>query len=856
MHRKREFKIGKIDGVSFIMVILYIIFAIFFANTISRLNRSSKKVANTNGTIIHNRNKERESGFLFRWMKLCSLDQAKPEKLEHADTGESLAQETLPNDEEMSPASTGDMTKRRKRDYIARRIKELGFLDKMRYFGEKLERFIEDKFTRMGKFCATYPKLVLFIGLAFCFLMCLGYFNFNVEKDPIKLWSSESSTARQNKKYFDENFGPFYRITQLIIEPKESIEAILHADSQGNHSITALQSGVLLEIYQLYDRINKIVAECADCDELDNKYISLSHICHQPLFPDNPNCATQSLFQYWQNDESSILAALSQPAENSAHLVHLDNCMKNPFDSECLSSFGGPIQPFMVVGGYQSESYLNASAVIITYVVNNFLNNNKEHIAKAMAWEAEVLALLKNYTSESISVFYTTERSIEDELERESKADIKIIAISYIMMFGYLTLTLGKYSSLNLKIIVLEMKIFLALAGVMLVLLSVFSSGGLFTYLGVPATLITLEVIPFLLLAVGVDNIYVMVQTYQNDERLADESVEDQIARIVGRVGPSMLLTGTTQSAAFLISALTPMPGVRAFSLYASLAIILNFFLQITCFVVLLTLDAKREQAKRVDLFCCVKLNIKDDSSDLSKRKSFLYRFFKKIYTPLLLNDFVRPFIIFLFGGFFFACIAMCDKLKVGLNQKLPMPGDSYQIQYFEALQKHLAVGPPVYFVLKDGYNYTDTDSLRRLCGASTCESNSLQSVISAASFFPNQTYIAQSSVNWIDDYMEWLNANPAISSCCYVNKKTNKFCDMKKLTEESSPLAKDCIPCPVEKVKYNIPSKDTLMSYASYFMSQNPSRDCIKAGHAMYGNAIRLKKDKSDRVTHIGRKF
>ena len=525
VHRKREFKIGKIDGVSFIMVILYIIFAIFFANTISRLNRSSKKIANTNGTIIHNRNKERESGFLFRWMKLCSLDQAKPEKLEHADTGESLAQENSPIDEEMSPASTGDMNKRRKRDYIARRIKELGFLDKMRYFGEKLERFIEDKFTRMGKFCATYPKLVLFIGLAFCFLMCLGYFNFKVEKDPIKLWSSDSSTARQNKKYFDENFGPFYRITQLIIEPKESIESILHADNQGNHSITALQSKVLLEIYQLYDRINKIVAECTECDELDNKYISLSHICHQPLYPDNTNCATQSLFQYWQNDESSIIAALSKPTDESAHLVHLDNCMKNPFDSECLSSFGGPIQPFMVVGGYKSENYLNASAVIITYVINNFLNNNKEHIAKAMAWEAEVLVLLKNYTSEFINVFYTTERSIEDELERESKADIKIIAISYIMMFGYLTLTLGKYSSLNLKIIVLEMKIFLALAGVMLVLLSVFSSGGLFTYLGVPATLITLEVIPFLHLAVGVDNIYVMVQTYQNDERLADESV-------------------------------------------------------------------------------------------------------------------------------------------------------------------------------------------------------------------------------------------------------------------------------------------------------------------------------------------
>ena len=99
-----------------------------------------------------------------------------------------------------------------------------------------------------------------------------------------------------------------------------------------------------------------------------------------------------------------------------------------------------------------------------------------------------------------------------------------------------------------------------------------------------------------------------MVQTYQNDERRPKEKVEDQIARVVGKVGPSMLLSGVTQSAAFLISAMTPMPGVRAFSLYASLAIILNFILQITCFVVLLTLDAKREDSKRLDILCFIHL--------------------------------------------------------------------------------------------------------------------------------------------------------------------------------------------------------------------------------------------------------
>ena len=58
----------------------------------------------------------------------------------------------------------------------------------------------------MGKFCATYPILVLFIGIAFCAVLCLGYTNFKIENDPVKLWSADSSVARQTKKYFDENF--------------------------------------------------------------------------------------------------------------------------------------------------------------------------------------------------------------------------------------------------------------------------------------------------------------------------------------------------------------------------------------------------------------------------------------------------------------------------------------------------------------------------------------------------------------------------------------------------------------------------------------------------------------------------
>lgn len=61
----------------------------------------------------------------------------------------------------------------------------------------------------------------------------------------------------------------------------------------------------------------------------------------------------------------------------------------------------------------------------------------------------------------------------------------------------------------------MDSKISLGIAGILIVLSSVACSIGIFSYFGIPLTLIVIEVIPFLVLAIGVDNIFIMVQTLQ-----------------------------------------------------------------------------------------------------------------------------------------------------------------------------------------------------------------------------------------------------------------------------------------------------------------------------------------------------
>lgn len=55
-----------------------------------------------------------------------------------------------------------------------------------------------------------------------------------------------------------------------------------------------------------------------------------------------------------------------------------------------------------------------------------------------------------------MDIAYFSERSIEDELMRESMGDLGTIAVSYILMFAYITLALGNLSAECSRMLVSE----------------------------------------------------------------------------------------------------------------------------------------------------------------------------------------------------------------------------------------------------------------------------------------------------------------------------------------------------------------------------------------------------------------
>ncbi|CAF1589955.1 unnamed protein product [Adineta ricciae] len=712
-----------------------------------------------------------------------------------------------------------------------------GLLDRL---GVKIDDRLHMIFTAIGRFCAYNPFYTIVPVLAILFVMCYGSRYYTVTTDPVDLWVAPNSRARQEKAYFDEKFGPFYRIAHLILVPKIKDNIILRyktpLEAEEKHTFgPVFERSFLLDALRL-----QLAVENLNVTARSGQIISLNKTCYKPLEPDNNHCAIFSLFQYHQNNLTFLL---NESLYSSQYL----ECMQSPITQEtksfqrtCMAQFGGPVDPYMVLGAFPTHDnvpdYTKAQALVITITINN--KRQGEQLENALLWEKHFLEFMKTYRSEYFDVSYRAERSIEDEIERESNSDIKTVVISYLIMFLYIAVALGRIR--NFRHLLVDMKVSLGIAGVILVALSVWASVGIFSYVQIPTTLIIFEVIPFLVLAVGVDNIFILTQSIQRDHRLPDEDIECQIGRIVGRVGPAMLLTSVSESIAFFLGALTPMPAVRLFSLYAGMSVFIDFLLQITVFISLITLDQKRTQNKHFDVFCCFKSSKAHSPTEAQAKEEptpepegILFRIFKSYYAPFIMSDYVRPFVIFVFFTWLASSIALIPYVKIGLEQNIAMPKDSYMNDYFTSLKQYFAVGPPVYFIIKPGINYARLNASNMICSSAGCSSQSIANQLGIASLSPSETRIAQIGTTWLDDYYDWLRHRGS-TPCCRLYDETNEFCSTK------APSHAQCHVCTHGTTREEL-NEQEFKEYLPFFLKDNPNLKCAKGGHAAHGSSVKL---------------
>ncbi|GMF99424.1 unnamed protein product [[Candida] boidinii] len=761
-----------------------------------------------------------------------------------------------------------------------------------------INNYLEKWFSKLGLICSLYPYTAISLSLFISLVLSSFTYFIQFETNPVNLWVSSSSDAFQERTIFEEQFSPFYRTEQIYLSYLNNSKSIL-----SEYEIIEWWFEVENEILSLSPLRNNETLETVTYDD----------ICFKPT---GDYCILESFTQYYYGDISNLPEI--DWKENVEH------CAETPVD--CLPIFQQPLKKNLVFGGDEDSPVLDSKAIVVTFLLHNDNNQTSDQIINSKIWESTLKTYLINLQdiaySKGLRLTFSTEISLEEELNKSTTTDIKIIVLSYIFMFAYASLALGGSSLLSLikngfqKVnnyhdqddrysILREIgksliytRFSLGLIGIFIVLLSVFASAGFWSLFGVKSTLIIAEVIPFLILAIGVDNIFLISNELQifNNSNYSNESIHERISKTIGKIGPSILLSSTCEFLCISISSFVSMPAVRNFALYSAVSVLFNSLLQLTCFVSVLSLDQRRMEDKRLDLLPFLKLDdIRSHRSSESNSSSVIHgrlptnsnsnntnqlvlgsdieddsihnetiqtlnqlldtsndnvfnNIMKDYYVPFILSKKVKKSIIFIFTIWFGISLSMIPNIKFGLDQRIAIPSGSYLIDYFNDMYEFLNVGPPIYVVVSD-VDVTTRSVQQSLCGRfSTCDEFSLMNIMEKEFEMKNLSTIAEPTASWVDDFFTWLN--PTLSECCRFKKNTNE-------TQFCSPFqpSRQCEVCYEDRepgwniTMEGLPEHEEFMKFFNEWI-QSPSDPCPLGGKAPYGSSIKV-DDETNNITY-----
>ncbi|XP_041848911.1 protein patched homolog 1 [Melanotaenia boesemani] len=233
------------------------------------------------------------------------------------------------------------------------------------------------------------------------------------------------------------------------------------------------------------------------------------------------------------------------------------------------------------------------------YEIHDINWNEEKATAILESWQRKFVEVvhqsIPTNSSQSIHAFSTT--TLNDIMKSFSDVSVIRVAGGYLLMLAYACVTMLRWDCAKSQGAV-------GLAGVLLVALSVASGLGLCSLLGLSFNAATTQVLPFLALGIGVDDMFLLAHSFT--ETGSNIPFKERTGDCLRRTGTSVALTSINNMIAFFMAALVPIPALRAFSLQAAIVVVFNFAMVLLIFPAILSLDLHRREDKRLDVLCCL----------------------------------------------------------------------------------------------------------------------------------------------------------------------------------------------------------------------------------------------------------
>ena len=192
---------------------------------------------------------------------------------------------------------------------------------------------------------------------------------------------------------------------------------------------------------------------------------------------------------------------------------------------------------------------------------------------------------------------YETERTGDDEVDKSSGGNIILGVIAITLM-----LTLCSLLTIRLRDPV-GGHFIISIAGIWCVIIGIGGAFGLVALSGQPYVAF-IGLLPFLVLAVGVDDIFIIID--EVDSLNPSITGPERLVTAVKHAGPFITMTSITDIIAFIITATSDLPSIRWFCIYAAVTIAFTYLMIISLFLCLFVYDIKRIEKGRRDIIPCL----------------------------------------------------------------------------------------------------------------------------------------------------------------------------------------------------------------------------------------------------------
>jgi predicted RND superfamily exporter protein len=373
---------------------------------------------------------------------------------------------------------------------------------------------------------------------------------------------------------------------------------------------------------------------------------------------------------------------------------------------------------------------LNASESLLHPVTNR----DEPIDQRTLDFEGEMIKILLNTTQypEGLESFPNVQRSFGDVAISTIVGDISYLAIGFAIVLIYIIVMLGKFSWV-------ENRIYLSVAGLVSVVMGIIVAYGFCSAVGLffgPMH----NVLPFLLLGIGIDDMFVIVQSWETltEKEQKEKSLVERFGIVMTHSGVAITITSITDFVAFALGGTTILPALRSFCFFASVGIISIYWFVCTFFVAFMYLDQIRLESNRDGLWPCYKH--KNYKGNFFTEKG-LSRFVFDIYGKLLMKTPAKIAVVIVTV----AVTGVGIWGNYSLEQKFVpawfLPPDSYLSKWFVANERYFPFGGDRVTVWCSGLDYV----------------NELEQINNLVLTLANQTDIIDNVDSWTTKYLEYI---------------------------------------------------------------------------------------------------